>query len=97
VAFSRYENDPRVDNGRLLGTNQSISAVRSAVRSGRLSTTTLVLPESQRLDIIAGQFYGDGRLWWVIAAASDIGWWLQVPAGTRIIVPNSIEAVESLF
>jgi hypothetical protein len=27
-------------------------------------------------------------LGWLIAAASNIGWMLQVPAGTRIIIPK---------
>jgi hypothetical protein len=46
------------------------------------------LDEAERLDVLAGEFYGDGRLWWVICAASGIGFSPQVPAGTRIIIPN---------
>ena len=33
-------------------------------------------------------FYKDSRFWWVLAAASDIGWGLQVPPGTIINIPN---------
>lgn len=50
------------------------------------SRTTL--KGAERLDTIAGDVYGDGRYWWVIAAASNIGWGLQVPAGTLLTVPD---------
>jgi hypothetical protein len=33
-------------------------------------------------------YYGNGRYAWIIAAASDIGWMLQVPPGTYIRVPD---------
>ena len=42
------------------------------------------------MDIIAHSEYGDGRLWWVIAAASGIGWGLQVPPGTIIKMPSNV-------
>jgi hypothetical protein len=48
------------------------------------------------LDIIAGEYYGDGSLWWVIAGASGIGWGLQVPAGIYLRIPTDIGAVVAL-
>ena len=51
------------------------------------------MSESERLDVIAGQQYQDASLWWVIAAASNIGWGLQVPAGTKISIPTNISEV----
>jgi nucleoid-associated protein YgaU len=70
--------------------------IRSAVSAGRLATREVVLAEGQRLDQLAGQFYGDGRYWWVIAAASGIGWPNQVPPGTRLLVPVDISAALGL-
>ena len=93
--INRYSSDSLV-NGKILGTNGSIQKIRDAVASGNLSTTVMVLKESDRLDTIAGKFYGDGRLWWVVAAASGIGWWLQVPSGTRIVIPTDINQVMGL-
>jgi len=55
------------------------------------------MTEAERLDVIAGRVYGDGRLWWIIAAASGIGWWLQVPAGTRLVIPTSLDAISDLL
>ena len=58
--------------------------------------TLYTTKEGERLDQIAGKFYDDGRYWWVIAAASNIGWWLQVPTGTRLIVPLDLSEIEAI-
>jgi len=63
--------------------------IRTAIENGTLDYTSSVLRGFQRLDNIAGEHYGDGRLWWIIAAASGIGWGLQVPPGTVLNIPNS--------
>jgi nucleoid-associated protein YgaU len=87
MSFSRY------DSGKLLATNQAITRIRDAVKSGAIRTSLQVFQEGDRIDAIAGRYYGDGRLWWVIAAASNIGWWMQVPPGTRIVIPTDINEV----
>ena len=93
ASINRYENDKLVMSGKLLGTNDAIIKLRNAISTGRIQTTTTVLKGAQRLDVIANHNYGDGRLWWIIAAASGIGWWLQAPAGTRIVIPSDLNAV----
>ena len=97
MAIQRYADDVLVRGGRLLGTNNAISTIRNGIANNTIATSVRVTTEAERLDIIAGQQYGDGRLWWVIAAASGIGWWLQVPAGTRVVIPLSIGAIEDLL
>ena len=97
MAFSRYDDDDLVEDGRLLATNTTIVRIRDAIRTGAVTTTTSVLSENQRLDIIAGNVYGDGRLWWIIAMASGIGWWLQAPAGTRLVIPTDLTEIEDLL
>lgn len=81
------------DSGGLT-TSRSVSRIRSAVAAGRISTSERVLKQGERLDQIAAEVYGDARLWWVIAAASNIGWWLQAPAGIRIVIPSSLSEIE---
>lgn len=96
MAFSRYRRTPIMDFGRQFGTGRAHEVIRAAIKEGTLSYQTLTLHEGQRLDHLAGQFYGNGRYWWIIAAASDIGWGLQVPPGTFIRIPN-LEDVSRLI
>ena len=56
----------------------------------------LKILEKERLDVLAGKIYGDGGYWWIIAAASGIGWSLQVPPGTRLKIPTKLEQILSL-
>ena len=51
----------------------------------------------KRLDQLSGESYGDAGYWWVIAAASGIGWGMQVPPGTLIKIPDSLEKVIGLL
>ena len=67
------------------------------MKRGEIVFTTITLKEGQRLDKIAQQFYGDGRLWWIIAAASGIGWWMQAPPGTLLKVPTDLLQIEEIF
>jgi len=93
VAISRYDRDPLIFGGRSFGSAQSVVIIRDAVRRGQISLKEKIMSESERLDVIAGQQYQDASLWWVIAAASNIGWGLQVPAGTKISIPTDISEV----
>lgn len=95
MAFSRYSRTPVIGLGQRYGTSTYTSIIRQNINNGNIRYEETILDEGERLDIIAGQVYGDGRLYWIIAAASDIGWTAQVPPGTRIRIPN-IEDI-SLF
>lgn len=86
---SRYSGTPIINGGRSRGTSNSINLIREGISNGQIPFEEIVLQESQRLDIIAGIEYDDSSLWWILAAASNIGWGLQVPAGTLIRIPDS--------
>lgn len=89
MAIRRYARTKVFGINNRYGTSFAIPALRTNIKNGNIRITEeFALHESERLDIIAGQRYGDGRLWWIIAAASNIGWGLQVPPGTLIRVPN---------
>ena len=78
----------RYNQNRAGVVSDSLVFIRRGVASGAISVTAVEVQDGERLDHIAHRFYGDGQLWWIIAAASGIGWWLQVPPGTRVFVPD---------
>ena len=90
MTMSRYSRDDIFSQGRAYGSAMGVMRIREAVRQNQIALSETVLEESARLDVVAGEQYGDASLWWVIAAASGIGWGLQVPAGTRILIPTNL-------
>ena len=93
MAIRRYSRAPQLALGTRYGTSDAIVKIRQGVSLGIVQVKTLVLAQGQRLDTVAGQEYGDGSLWWIIAAASDIGWAPQAPPGTILRVPINLSAV----
>lgn len=97
MGISRYSGIGKIDGGRGFATVQMSASIRNAVVAGVISCSTVVMTEGQRLDILAGQKYGDSSLWWLIAAASGIGWGLQVPPGTVLSIPDNPGSVVGLI
>lgn len=88
MALSRYARSNILGINKQFGTSRAIQAIRNGITNGIIRFETQRVLEGQRLDSIAGEIYGDGRLWWIIAAASEIGWATQVPPETVIRIPN---------
>lgn len=93
ASLSRYSSDSII-GGERLATARTFLRVRAAINNGSVSTRRDLLRGAERLDTIAGREYGDGRLWWLIAAASGIGWGLQVPPGTVIVIPKLSDIID---
>lgn len=93
--MKRYIRDGRIAGGKLASA-QAVVKIRRARELGLIPTRDYVLQESQRLDHLANKFFNDSQLWWILAALSDIGWGLQVPAGTIIRVPGNLEAIKRI-
>ena len=94
--MNRYRSDRRVRGGKVLATNSSINSIKSGIRNGTIKTRRYKFREGDRLDTIAAKYLGDGRLWWILAACSNIGWGLQVPPGTVIRVPVDLNRINAL-
>jgi len=88
MPFTRYKRTPILNFGEQYGTGRAQEAIRAAVASGVLTTKPMIVRGVERLDTIAGVVYGDGRYWWIIAAASGIGWGMQIPPGTILRIPS---------
>ena len=97
MGLSRYSFVGTISNGKSIASSTNMSRINAAVVSGNIECTTLILEESQRLDHIAGISYNDSSYWWVIAAASGIGWGLQVPPGTVLRIPVDLNKVIGLL
>lgn len=94
MAINRYDATDIVRR-RGFGTSNYITLISDGIKNGTINYVTDVMVEGKRLDSIAGEVYGDARLWWVIAAASGIGWSLQVPPNTILRIPSNISQVMS--
>ena len=92
----RYGAAPLLGGGTFFGTYIPSKILRDAALSGVISVRRDYLREGERMDTLAGAEYGDSRLWWIIAGASGIGWCLQVPPGTYILVPTDLMQVAAL-
>lgn len=88
MAIRRYSSSNLVNGGLARGSSSAPDTIFKGIESGRISITNRTMQEGERLDIIAAQVYGDATLWWVIAAASGIGWGMQVPPGTNLVIPS---------
>lgn len=84
----RYSRTSTLGLGFSYGTSYAIPIIRANLAAGRIRFEETFLDEAERLDILAGKIYGDSSLFWLISAASDIGWALQAPPGTRLKIPN---------
>jgi len=81
------------------GINSSIninSRIYKNVENGSIDYRTYTTKSGDRLDRIAYDQYKDAKLWWIIAAASGIGWWMQVAEGIELRIPLNVEDIENL-
>tara|TARA_R100001509_G_scaffold165100_1_gene145137 strand:- start:2423 stop:2731 length:309 start_codon:yes stop_codon:yes gene_type:complete len=55
--------------------------------------------EGDRLDLLADQFYGDPRLWWVISTANKNlpQNSIHLPVGTQLRIPSNVGEAVDLF
>lgn len=93
MAISRYTLAGTIKSGKGLATSSKMSKIFNACENNSIAFEFYVLEEAQRLDQLAGLAYNDASYWWVIAAASGIGWGLQVPPGTVLRIPTNLSDI----
>ena len=96
MALSRYSFSSNLKNSlgqNFVGISNASPVIFRAVENQSINYSVHILEEGERLDYLSGIYYGDSKFWWVLAAASGIGYALQVPPGTLIRVPTSLSEV----
>ena len=96
MSTGRYFFQPTIDR-TYLSTPDLSTRIYAAVDAGTINASVSQLESNTRLDIIAFEAYGDATLWWIIAAASGIGWSMQLSPGTYIRVPTNIYTIYELM
>lgn len=71
--------------------------INKATKNNTLDFSYKISERGKRLDHYASEFLGSADNWWIIAAASGIGWWLQVPEGVVLKIPTDIEQVKTVI
>jgi len=104
MILDRYKNtsiitiDKRTDSYdiRRYSTSELMSVIYQDCDNGNIPYKQILFKDGDRLDLIAAREYGEGLNWWLIAAASGIGWWLQINPGTVIRIPD-LQFVKNRF
>lgn len=91
----RYDtkNIKRFDNGkRVLKTTIPKSIPK------RDDDIYVITQETDRLDLLANEYYGDSRLWWIIAQANNInGVNIGLDAGVQLRIPkNKFDVINNI-
>ncbi len=96
MALSRYSFSTNLKNSlgqHVVSISDASPRIFRAVENQAIKYSVHILEEGERLDYLAGIYYGNSSFWWILAAASGIGYALQVPPGTVIRVPTSVAEV----
>jgi nucleoid-associated protein YgaU len=90
----RYRN---IDITRNEDNNRIYKSILLPEIKRRLGDTYIIGKSTDRLDLLANKYYGDARLWWIIAEANKLGKGsFAVPAGKQIRIPESPASIEAL-
>lgn len=81
---SRYRECVIYQDGdtQFLGARQRLDVTPQPDDSFHLVT------ESDRIDLLACQYFGDPSLWWVICDWNDLGFPLELPVGATLRIPS---------
>ena len=103
--MNRYDYAYTIKDAKKIDSDGTETTVRrksttiypSFIRSG--NGTVITTQDGDRLDLLAKEFYGDERLWFVIASSNNLGkGTLAVPKGIPITIPyETVDGISSLL
>lgn len=90
---SRYEG---IGRSALVESNGQVDAIlhtRKRLTSTDLGEANFVqeLEVGDELDLLASDFGGKSRLWWVIADLNEVVDPFSIPVGTKLVIPSEAE------
>lgn len=91
MAISRYRNTSIIDN-QYLSTFDFPD-----IDISKLTTISIRITDSDRLDTLAFKYLGDGTYWWVIALINDLNWPWDFASGQIIRIPTDINEILKYF
>lgn len=54
----------------------------------------IITDETDRLDLLADRYYGDSKMWWIIATANNINdATFFIEPGTQLRIPSNIQRI----
>lgn len=54
----------------------------------------IITDETDRLDLLADKYYGDSKMWWIIATANNINdATFFIEPGTQLRIPSNIQKI----
>lgn len=97
MALSRHSFSKKITyNGKsIIATNKTSSRIYSGVLNKKIDCSKYIIKEGERLDTLSLRFYNTSSYWWILAAASGIGWPLQISPGTIIAIPSNLNELFS--
>ena len=86
--MNRYESTKKIKNKDLINKYETVTYPKFERKE---TDIYIITRELDRLDLIANQYYGDPRFWFVIARANNLGkGTLIVPPGLQLRIPKNI-------
>jgi len=61
----------------------------------KITDKYIIAKRLDRVDLLAHEWYGDSRFWWVIAKANNLeGGSFRIPPGTRVRIPFPLQTFD---
>lgn len=93
MARSRYSRTPVLDDHYATFVDPTrVNFLGPGILDG-IQTVDHVMVLGERLDTLAGRYYGDDGYWWVIALVNRIGFGLGIAPGTILKIPLSVDPI----
>ena len=98
MAVSRYDNFARIRSSNKDYLRMETFPSIKAEDLENIPHSIVVWKETDRMDIMAQDFFGDARYWWIICLMNDLvfPFSYELLPGSLIKIPNDVNTILSL-